>query len=45
MDQARLEKLAEMKLQLEAERQRVKDSGGVVYKGSVPACPSYKICG
>lgn len=29
----RLEKLAEMKKQLEEERQRIKDAGGVVYKG------------
>ncbi|WVQ80969.1 hypothetical protein IAT38_003076 [Cryptococcus sp. DSM 104549] len=33
LEAKRLAKLAEMKKQLEAERQRIKDSGGVVYKG------------
>ena len=33
LEVVRLEKLAEMKRQLEYERQRIKESGGVVYKG------------
>ncbi|KAK4689608.1 hypothetical protein P7C73_g519, partial [Tremellales sp. Uapishka_1] len=33
LEVVRLEKLAEMKKQLEADRQRIKDSGGVIFKG------------
>jgi hypothetical protein len=38
---ARLQKLAEMKSQLEADRQKIKDAGGVVFKGMrIPAAYS-----
>ena len=33
LEEARLEQLARMKISIEEERQRTKDSGGVVYKG------------
>lgn len=36
LEKERLEKLAEMKRKIEEEKQRVKDAGGVIYKGERP---------
>jgi peptidyl-prolyl isomerase G (cyclophilin G) len=35
----RLEKLAEMKAKIEEEKQRIRDDGGVVYKGKFHTSP------
>ena len=43
LEVARLEKLAEMTRQLEDERQRIKDAGGVIYKG-VSSCSRLAVC-